>query len=315
MITNFTMENMTTREKATFGQDAEHDYAYKPGGLDWGGVPASHNTYNYPNQVGVSIATTKLQERDISIEGYVYYILSAKEREENNRNEWVDYGYTKIKDKKKVLNDIVNPLDYVRIYTSGYYIEGKPSTSVQYGKEDSDNNSYFCKFLISIYCNNPMFKKETITKTVLSGDTPAFHFPLIIPSYGIIMGTRINYLMLAVENEGNVAIGGKIIFTAKDEVKNPAVENVNTGEKIVIKKTLQAGEVVIINTTQGQGRGVTGIYQGIEQSYLQYWSFTNTWLMFAKGTTLIGYSTENQAEESLDVTIEINPEKYGLEEM
>ena len=56
-------------------------------------------------------------------------------------------------------------------------------------------------------------------------------------------------------------------------------------------------------------------YNGVERSYLQYWSFENKWLKFQKGTTLIGYSTENQSENLLDITIELNPEKFALEEM
>lgn len=315
MITSFILENQSTLEKAKFGQDIDCDYLYKSGGLNWGSVPATHNTYNYPNQVGVSIATTKMNERDVSIEGYVYYTLSKEEMESVAQNERLVYGYNKIKSKKRVLNELINPSDYIRLYTGGYYIEGKPSASVMYGTEGSDNNEYFCKFLITIYCNNPMFKKETIVKTVLAGDTAAFHFPFILAPQGVVLGTRIDYLILAVENEGNVAIGGKIIFTAKSEVQNPSVENVNTGEKIVIKKTLQKGEVVIINTTDGKDRGVSGIYQGVEKSYLQYWSFENEWMKFQKGTSLIGYSTANFAEKSLDVVIELNPEKYGLEEM
>lgn len=315
MITSFTLENLTTHEKVTFGMDIDCDYLYPPGGIDWGSVPAEHNTYNYPNQVGVSVFSTKIKERDITVNGHVYYMLSEQERNNINRNEWTEYGYSKIKSKKEKLNGLINPSDYVRISTGGYYIEGKPNSSVKYGIEERENNEYFCNFFISIYCNNPMFKKDTITKTVISGDTSAFHFPLILPSYGIVMGTRIDYLLLAVENEGNVQIGGKIIFTARGEVKNPSIENVNTGEKITIKKTMQSGEIITVNTNEGKDRGIIGYYNGVERSYLQYWSFENKWLKFQKGTTLIGYSTENQSENLLDITIELNPEKFALEEM
>ena len=191
---------------------------------------------------------------------------------------------------------------------------GKPQASVKYGTEDTTNNNLFCQFTFQVYCNNPMFKKDTITRTVLSGDTPAFHFPFILIPGMLIMGTRIDYLMLAVENEGNVSIGGKIILKASDIVKNPKITNVLTGETITVKKTMQAGERIVINTVDGKDRGITGYYKGVEQSYLQYWSFENTWFKFLKGTTLIGYETENQSENSLDVSIEINPEKFGLEE-
>lgn len=314
MVTSFEIENRTTMEKVKFGQEIDCDFLYKSGGIDWGNTTSTHNTYNYPNQVGVSISTSKINTRDVYITGYAFYVMSSEEMKNIPRSDWENYVYSKVKEKKKKINDIINPSDYVRIYVGGYYLEGKPEASVKYSIEDSGNNNLFCQFNIQIYCNNPMFKKETIVKTVLSGDTPVFHFPFILVPDGIIMGTRIDYLMLAVENEGNVAIGGKIILKSSGVVKNPKITNVLTGETITVKKTMQAGERITINTVDGRDRGIIGYYNGVEQSYLQYWSFDNTWFKFLKGTTLIGYETENQSETLLDVSIEINPEKFGLEE-
>lgn len=314
MVTSFEIENQTTKERIKFGQEIDCDFLYKSGGIDWGNAPATHNTYNYPNQVGVSISTSKIDTRDVYITAYAFYVMNDSELKNISRSDWENYVYSKVKAKKKKLNDIINPSDYIRIYVGGYYLEGKPQASVKYGTEDTTNNNLFCQFTFQIYCNNPMFKKDTITRTVLSGDTPVFHFPFILIPKMMIMGTRIDYLMLAVENEGNVSIGGKIILKSSGVVKNPKITNVLTGETITVKKTMQAGERIVINTVDGKDRGITGYYQGVEQSYLQYWSFENTWFKFLKGTTLIGYETENQSENSLDVSIEINPEKFGLEE-
>ena len=315
MVSNFILENRTTQKQITFGQSDEYDYLFKSDGLDWGSVPAAHNTYNFPNQVGVSISSTKIKERDITITGYVYYLLTEDERKLLDRNMWNEYCYEKIKDKKRILSEVVNPSDYVRFIIGNYYIEGKPSSSVKFGNTEEDNNIYFCKFMIIVYCNNPMFKKNTITKTVISGSSGLFHFPLVLKKSGLPMSSRKNYLMLAVENEGNVEIGGKIIFKAKGEIVNPSVENLNTGETITINKTLQSGEIVTVNTVDGKEKGITGYLNGMTTSYFNYWNFENSWFKFQQGTTLVGYSTENAAENLLDVSIELNPEKFNLEEM
>lgn len=316
MVSSFIIENMSTQKQITFGQDIDFDYLFDSDGLDWGSVPATHNVYNYPNQVGVSISSTKINERDVSIIGYVYYFMSEDEIKALDRDKWVAYAYEKIKDKKELLSQIINPSDFVRIMVGNYYIEGKPSSSVKYGVTEAENNQYFCKFLINVYCNNPMFKKNTITKTVLSGETPGFFFPLVFPeNEGIIMGVRNNYLLLAVENEGNVEIGGKIILKAKGELKNPTIKNLSTEEKITINKTMHNGEIITINTVNGKDRGIIGEYNGVTQSYLQYWNFENTWFKFQQGTTLIGYSTEDSNESLLNVSVEINPEKFNLEDM
>lgn len=314
MISEFTLVNEETEKQFTFGQSSDYDFIFTS--IDWGSASAQHNTYNYPNQVGVSVSSTKINPRDIVIEGYVFYVLSSKEFWEISRDEKELYCYDIIKSKKNNLSEVINPNDYVKLIVGNYYIEGKPNSSIVYGKEDSDNNIYFCKFSFSLFCNNPMFKKNTITKTNIQSSTPIFHFPLIIPKYeGITLSTRENYLMLAVENEGGVPIGGKIKLTAKGNVLNPTLENVLTGEVIKINKEMVEGEEIIINTVDGKERGITGYLNGVTRSYLQYWDFSNTWFKFLIGTTLIGYTTENASESYLDVVVEINPQKYSLEEL
>lgn len=316
MITEIIATNKTLNTKCKFGQDLDCDYLYKDGGIDWGNVPANHNTYDYPNQIGDTISNSKSKNRDITIEAYVYYVPSGDETRGMTRQQIIEYCYSKIKEKKKKLNDFVNPQHYIRLSIGDYYIEGKPEATPQYGIEQEDNNEYFCKFIFSIFCDNPMFKKNTETKTVLNGDRGVFHFPLIFePSPRLIMGIRVNYLMLMVENEGNAAIGGKIILIAKGEIENPVITNLITDEFIKIHKTMQLGEKIVINTADGSEKGIFGTIAGVESDYLQYWDFDNTWLKFESGPTLIGYSTENQSEALLDVSVELNPVKYGLEDM
>lgn len=306
---------MTTEDRISFGQDLDCDYLYKSDGIDWGSASAKHNTYNYPGQVGVSIYSSKINERDISITAWVYYMLSEKEQMTVPISERKTYAYNKIKKKKDILSGVFNPVDTVRISTGGYYIEGKPAASVRYGSDEADNNLYFCKFSVEIYCNNPMFKKETIVKKAISGDIPCFSFPFTLTPQGYVFGTRKNYLTLVIENEGNVAIGGRIILRARGTVVNPSVTNIETGEVMKINKTMVTGEEITITTVDGAERGVVGDIGGAKENYLKYWNFNNAWIKFQKGTSLVEYASENQAEEQLDVTIELNPEKYNLEEM
>lgn len=316
MVTEFIVENETTREKTAFGQSPSFDFLYKSDGLSWGSPPATHNTYSYPGQVGESISSTKINGRDISITGYVYYWLTQDEKAMFNRESRLGYAYSKIEEKKEFLNRLINPNDFIKLTIGNYYIEGKPSNPVTYGDNEDENNTYFCKFMINIYCSNPMFKKTMVSKTTLSGRIPRFHFPLVFrPDHGMLMSIRQNYLMLSVENEGNVSIGGKIILTAENPVKNPVIENVGTGETIRISKTLAKGEVVTINTTDGKDKGITGEYRGVVRNYFEYWDFNNTWFKFQPGTSLIGYSAEDGTETSLYVAIELNPEKFNLENM
>lgn len=315
MINEFVFKNMTTGKEARFGKTPDCPYLYTSGGIDWGTVPAQHNTYSYPGQVGDSVSSTKLNPRTVSFEGWVAYVLSKSELETVDRFDRVDYVYGKIKERKEFLNEVVNPNDDVRMQIGSYYIEGRPEASVKYSSAESENNVYFCKFMFSLFCANPMFKKDSIVKSITVGDTPMFHFPWIIPPEGYVMGVRNSYAMVVVENEGSVPIGGKITFSANGEVKNPSVELIPTGEKIKILKTMHYGESIIINTVEGKDRTVVGGTEDNMSNYFKYWSFSNTWFKFPQGDTLMGYRTENGTESLLSVSVELNPEKFNLEEM
>lgn len=316
MVTDFVLENLTTKEKITFGQSPTFDYLFNDGDIDWGTVPATHNGYSYPGQVGMTVSSTKINSRDISIVGWVFYWLTDDEKVMYGRDSRVGYAYTKIKEKKGLLDRVVNPMDFVKLTIGSYYIEGKPPASVKFGTDGSENNLYFCKFLLSVYCANPMFRKNVVSRTTLSGKIPRFHFPWVVPKgRGIVGSIRQNYLMLSVENEGSVEVGGKIILEAKGVVKNPTVENVSTGETITVRKTLNPGEKVVITTVDGKEKGIVGTYQGATGSYFQHWDFENTWFKFQPGITLIGYSALDGTETALNVAVEISPEKYNLEEI
>ena len=315
MIQEFVLKNLSTLEEVKFGQDLDCDYIYESGGLDWGDIPATHNTYNYPGQIGDSISSSKINNRDITVQAYAYYVLNEDEREEYGRD-WVSYAYAKIKEKKEVLNRLINPLDYIRITVGEYYIEGKPEATVQYGTTEDENNIFFCKFMFTIFCANPMFKKLTQTINVLSGDLGAFFFPLAIPPTGYQFGIRDDYLRLEVKNEGNSEIGGRITITAKGTVNKPTVTNQDNGQSFTINKQLVNGEQVIISTIDGPDKGVTGILNGVVSSYLQYWMFnSNDWIKFKPGLSILVYDSQDHSPELIDIKVEINPEKFGLEEM
>lgn len=315
MVPRFVFKNLTSGKETSMGQKVGDGYLYKDGGVDWGSVPGEHSTYNYPGQVGASVSGTKLGTREVVVTGYVYYVPSLEEMHNVPRKELVSYVYERIRLGKRFLNEVINPNDFVRLTVGDYFIEGKPESSVVYGKETEGNNEYFCKFMFSLFCANPMFRKASNVKTVLSGDEPYFHFDWIIPEDGYVFGIRTAYSLLVVDNEGDVPVGGKITLRALGEVERPQVQNVATGETISVMKTLQRDEVVVIDTTDGNSKGIYGGIGSATNNYFKYWSMNNSWFKFQQGSTLIGYSTQNSSDSLLEVSVDINPEKFNLEDM
>lgn len=316
MISEFIIENQTTLESASFGFKETNDFLYKEDGLNWGYAPANHSTYNYPGQIGSYIAMTSVKERDVSIVGYVFYIPTYIELRTKTRDELKELVYENIKQKKKRLSGLVNPNDYLKIIIGDYYIQGKPSQSIEYGTTCEENNVYFCQFKISVFCNNPLFVRLKASHQALSESTPRFHFPLVLRNdRGVIMSIRRDFLVMGVENEGDTEVGGIITLSARGVILNPSFENITTGQVIQITKTMQPGEKIIINTNEGDQKGISGYVNGEYINYLRYWDYENSWIKFPKGTSLVGYATENDSETLLDVSIDIFPGKYGLEEM
>lgn len=316
MISKFILENVENGTSITFGQDPSYDCLYKEDGLDWGSAPADHSTFSYPSQLGEYISSTSVRGREITVVGYVYYIPNEAERGSMAQSELAEYCYQKMLKKKEILNNIVNPTQVVRITIGSYYIEGKPDRSIVYGTDVTTNNEFFCSFMISIFCNNPMFRKIILPSTALSGTEPKFRFPLVFPKgKGIVMAVRSTYRLIAIENEGNVPTGCIIRIESHGTVMSPTITNVATGQSITINKTMVEGEVIEVNTNDGNEKGIKGFINDEELNYFKYWDFDNTWLKFPIGTTLIGYSVAEGDDSLLDISITLNPLKYALEDM
>lgn len=305
MIETFEIENLTTKNKISFGQNFDYDFLVTE--MDWGSAQANHSTYAYPDQVGSYIVSTSIKERDIALVGFVYSLDTFQDEK--------SFGYQKMIDNKRILGDLINPLNQVKITIGDYYIVGKPSNPIIFGNIENENNNYFCKFRIDIFCDNPMFKKNSIVQTVTSESEGNLMFPLVINGSGIYLSSREEYELLTIENEGNKAIGGIITIKSKGEVINPTIENVNTGEKFTILKTLERGEEIKVSTLEGNERSIVGKTSGDFENYFKYWKTGNDWISFGIGTTILSCTSDNMAESLLEVLVEINPEKYILEEM
>ena len=317
MIELFKVQNTSNLKQMTIGTSTDCDLLIDPNfGVDWGLVDAFHNTYSYPGQTGMTISSTGLNPRVVTVSGYVYYIISKLEKESMTYQDRLKYVNKKIFDKKRLLSDIIDPMEYVRIIIGDYFLEGKPYASVKFGQSENENNAYFCRFQFMLYCANPMFQKVSDVQTILSGSIPKFHFPLVFPKKkGILMGVRQRYQLVPVENVGDVTIGGIITLEAKGTVSNPRIENVLTGEFLKIDKTLHEGEKVIINTTDGPDKGVVGYINEEYIEYLEYWDWEGTWMKFNQGISLIGYSVDSGNAQLLSIKVDLNPAFYNLEEM
>lgn len=105
---------------------------------------------------------------------------------------------------------------------------------------------------IELKCPDPYLKEIIEEKVDIASWEGGFIFPLIIPQdIGIIMGLRNPSVIANVYNKGDVTTGMIIKFRALGVLTNPSIFNVNTREFFKVNRTMQAGEVITLNTNTG----------------------------------------------------------------
>lgn len=132
-----------------------------------------------------------------------------------------------------------------------YYYEDDKAYKINYYVENVKpiESKVYYMFVISLKCPNPYF--TDVNKTVLQMATwsPAFKFPLkISENKGIKFGIKNMTSMATINNFTNIEFGMTVIFIANDIVINPSLFNVNSREEMKIKKTMQAGDKIIVYT-------------------------------------------------------------------
>lgn len=111
-------------------------------GVDWGTVTPTITSYPSIYGLGSEVSNITFQKpREITITGWV-----------------INDNTGTIEQKKKILNNFVNPLNEVRLYAMKYYIDGYPKTSVKYTNKRKENNDIVCKFQITLTCVDPFFR-------------------------------------------------------------------------------------------------------------------------------------------------------------
>lgn len=265
--------------------------------IDWGSIESSSRTYKFINQVGVYVTGTTLESRTISILGWV-----------------VAENATTMAERKRFLNSFVNPLQRLEMQYNEYKIEGIPDTTIKYGTDMENNNEVMCKFLINMFCPDPMFYTQTGAYVSVATWTPKFRFPLVFPkTKGIIMGLRSPSTIAEVVNSGALPCGMVITLEASGEVVNPKLIDINSQKYIRLLHTMPADEVIQISTVDNN-KTIRKIVSGASTNVFNYLDFQNsTFLQLAVGTNYLRYDADSGLN-NLSVTIRFNPRMLEVQE-
>lgn len=289
MIESILLTNTVTLQSVLFDKD-QSEFVLDE--ADLGTVEGTHHSYKYVSQVGVYIDSTSLEERTISITGWV-----------------IGDTYDLLRKNKEVLNRIANPQHTLEaVVFDKYKLSFKPDYSVKYSVAYEENNEVLCKFLIQGTCADPMFTTKDRQSALVASVIPKFKFPLVIPQdTGILMGLREPSLLATLNNEGDIDTGMVITFSCTSTVTNPSLLNVDTREFIKINKVLSPGEQIVVSTGSGE-KYIKGTVSGEEYNYFKYMDFDSTWLQLHLGTNTLKYDADENVD-GLEVLISFFP-KY-----
>lgn len=248
--------------------------------VDWGVVQGTHHSYKYVNQIGVSITSTSLKERSITVTGW---IIADTEEEMDER--------------KQFLNRYFDPRYEIDVMYKNYFLRFVPDNTVKYGTSEKENNDTIVQFQIKGTCADPLFSEINGSKETIAATIATFHFPLIISTNlyerGIVFGYRQPSLTAKVTNKGAVEVGMKIVFKAIGELTNPRLIDVDTREFVAIEKSMVAGEEIVINTNVGE-KSIQGKIGNEDYSnYFMYKDLDSTWLQLRLGNNLFRYDADS----------------------
>ena len=153
---------------------------------------------------------------------------------------------------------------------------------------------------LSIICPNPFWQNMRNTYADFRNVRPLFEFPFSISSEGTEF-SLLEMITTTVINAGEIATGGIIRMIATGAVENPVFYNRTTQEFFKLSFSMQDGDIITINTQQGQ-KAITLLRAGTYSSLLGDRASGSKWIVFEPGDNELSYDADSGAS-NLDVQV------------
>ena len=165
-----------------------------------------------------------------------------------------------------------------------FYYNGQYRHVVIDGYIQSINIDYFeMKQIVTcaILCPEPYFGEAEAVVNDLLNIISAFHFPFASTAEPeLVFGYISNDVGITIENDGDIECGMIITLNARNSCSNPKIFNYRTGEFFGITYSLQAADLVTIDTRQGH-KSVKLQRSGSTINLFNYIEQDSTWLQLS----------------------------------
>lgn len=180
-------------------------------------------------------------------------------------------------------------------------------------RPDFYKKTVLLQYDIAFKALNPFWRNEAETKEEIASWLGAWEFPTEIDedsSDSMIFGYREESVIVDCYNAGDVSTGMRIKFMALGILTNPILLNVNTGEFIQINRTMQAGDVITVNTEYGN-KGATLERNGEVIDCFKDIDVDSTFMALGIGDNIYRYDAASGVD-NLEVSIYYNPQYLGV---
>ena len=208
------------------GGELVFEYAHgylisKPSGIDT--VQVNLSQAQGINQVGSTVESKTVQPRPVTISG----IICGDDQSA----------------RKEALMSVIRPDLGGKLYADDYYLNVHVTAT-----PTIEPRSKFAHFQFSVNAPYPYWQKDNSVSKALSGVQNHFKFPWNVSRpfrFGELMVTK----FMNIHNGGQVPVPFTATFYAKNDAVNPKITNVNTGETLIINKSMVTGERVVVEIT------------------------------------------------------------------
>jgi hypothetical protein len=235
--------------------------------------PAAIATSIIPTFDGERFNSSRLQARNIVI------TLAINGNAEENR---------------MALNKVVLPKRYIKVKyknnTKDIFIEGHVESFEYDVFEDMKMRAQ-----ASIICTDPYWKDLEESETIIKSIINLFEFPFSIPKEGIAISEILNTDECEIINQGSIETGCTMEIEFINNVLNPYIENITTGEKMIINRELTQGDVLMISTQRGN-KSIKLYKNGIITNIINDLDESSQWITLTAGANRFIYGAAAGAE-------------------
>lgn len=301
MIEEITIVNSTLNQSITLNKTSAAFLLADDSAIDWGTISADISTYDSVSRIGVGVNNISMATgRDISIVGWI-----------------VNDDNGTIEEKKSQLRTFCNPFDEITIVIGEYKIDGVFSQIVKYPSSNKENNEIICKFLIYIFCPNPLFslveKQEAVAYTVYK---KSFVFPLVWQEEEpIVFGLRQGLGDFILTNSGTLDTGFEAYIYVADNITGLHITNLTNNSVLSIKSTvtLENGDIIYINTVFGKRSIKVGKSLDNLENAFSIFDLSSEFLQLLPGENQMQFSVDSGSVSALSAEFNVQPLFYALE--